>query len=143
MEQGSSPRSKSLELVDKIRAAKRVYIIGNGGSAANAVHVANDLIACGIRAYTIDIATLTAIANDFGYNQVFSRWLRAVAENDDLLIALSGSGRSPNILKAIEAANDIGMAVHREFGAVQGFDLQAAEERQIWLGHELMRELRK
>ena len=59
-----------------------------------------------------------------------------------MLIALSGSGKSPNILLACEAAERIGMDVHREFGAAQGFDMQTAEERQIWLGHELMRALR-
>ena len=132
-----------MELADKIRAAKRVYIIGNGGSYANAVHICNDLIARGVRAYTIDPATLTAIANDIGYEHVFSNWLDAVGEPDDLLIALSGSGRSPNILRACEAAERLGMTVHREFGAAQGFDMQAAEERQIWLGHELMRALRQ
>ena len=126
-------------LADRIRRAKRVYLIGNGGSHADAVHVANDLISVGIKAFTLDPATLTATANDYGYEHVFSRWLATVGEKGDMLIALSGSGKSPNILMACEEAERIGMDVHREFGAEQGFDMQAAEERQIWLGHELRR----
>lgn len=132
-----------MELAERIRKAKHVYLIGNGGSYANSVHICNDLIACGIRAYTLDPATLTATANDYGYYKTFERWIRTVGEKGDLLIALSGSGKSPNILLACEAAEQIGMDVHREFGAVQGMDMQASEERQIWLGHELMRELKR
>lgn len=130
------------ELVELVKQAPRVYLIGNGGSYANAVHICNDLLLCKVRAYTLDPASLTASANDFGYETVFSRWIDAVGEPGDLLIALSGSGRSPNILLACQTAERIGMLVWREFGASQGFDMQASEERQIWLGHELMRGLR-
>jgi len=59
-------------LRERIRKAKRVYIIGNGGSYANAQHIANDLIGCGIKAYTLDAASLTASANDFGFENVFA-----------------------------------------------------------------------
>lgn len=126
-----------------VRAARRVYIIGNGGSYANAVHICNDLLSVGIRAFALDPATLTASANDHGYETVFERWIAVVGERGDLLIALSGSGESANILKACAEAERIGMDVHREFGAAQGMDMQSSEERQIWLGHELMRALRK
>ena len=129
-------------LVAKIRRAKKVLLIGNGGSYANAAHIANDLISVGIKAFTVDPATLTAAANDHGWYQGFVRWIKAVGERGDLLIALSGSGKSPNILMACEEAERIGMEVHKEFGAAQGFDMQASEERQIWLGHELMRVFR-
>lgn len=128
-------------LVEIIRKAKRVYIIGNGGSYANAQHIANDLLAVGIRAYTVDPATLTAFANDFGYETVFARWLQVVGEAGDALLALSGSGRSPNILNACETAERLGMTVWREFGYPKGLDMQEAEERQITLGHILRREL--
>jgi D-sedoheptulose 7-phosphate isomerase len=107
------------------------------------MHIQNDLIACGIRAHTLDPATLTATANDYGFEFVFSKWLLVVAEPGDLLIALSGSGKSKNILNAIEAATIIGMDIERVFGAAQGLDMQAAEERQLVLGHDLMRELKK
>lgn len=126
-----------------VRAAKRVYLVGNGGSFANAQHICNDLLLSGIRAYTMDPATFSAFANDFSYDVVFSKWLLVVGTSDDLLIALSGSGKSPNILNAVEAAKLIGMKVWEEFGARQGLDMQSAEERQIFLGHELMRELRR
>ena len=132
-----------MSLTDRVRRAKHVFIIGNGGSYANAIHIQNDLIACGIKAFTLDPSTLTATANDFGYGVIFSRWLMTVGEPGDLLIALSGSGKSKNILNAIEAAELIGMDVERVFGAAQGLDMQAAEEAQLVLGHQLMRELRR
>ena len=131
-----------MSLLEKIRKARRVYVIGNGGSYANAVHICNDLLMCGIKAYTLDAATLTASANDHGYESVFARWLATVGERDDLLIALSGSGRSPNILNAVALAESIGMDVHRIFGAEMGQDMQTAEEHQIIVGHELMKALR-
>ena len=131
----------SLHLSERIKEARRVYIIGNGGSYANAVHMANDLIACGIKAHTLDMATLTATANDYGYDQIFSRWLQVFGEPGDLLIALSGSGKSPNILKAIDTAKAIGMTVERVFGAPK-LNMQEAEENQVWLGHQVMRELK-
>ena len=110
---------------------------------ANSVHLANDLLACGIKAYTLDPATLTASANDFGYETVFARWLRVVGEPGDLLIALSGSGKSPNILNAVIAAGELGMMVHCIFGNERGEDMQQAEEMQLVIGHEIWRSLRK
>lgn len=131
-----------MELTDRIRASRHVYIIGNGGSYANAMHIANDLIAAGIKAFTVDPATLTAAANDYGWHQGFVRWIKTVGERGDLLIALSGSGTSQNILMACEEAERIGMDVYRLFGAPLGQDMQAAEEYQICTGHNLMRALR-
>lgn len=127
----------SQDLANAIRAAKRVYLIGNGGSYANAQHIANDLVACGVRAYTLDAATLTATANDYGYETVFSRWIATVGEQGDLLIALSGSGKSPNILNAIQAAEVIGMTIWPIFGAARCENMQEAEEAQIRIGHEV------
>ena len=131
-----------MELADRIRKAKRVFLAGNGGSHANAIHIQNDLLSVGIAAFTIDPATLTATANDYGYEQVFSRWLKTVGTKGDLFIALSGSGKSPNILMACKTAEELGMDVHREFGAEQGLQMQDAEESQIRLGHDLMRALK-
>lgn len=131
------------ELAARIRKAGKVLLIGNGGSYANSVHIANDLISCGIPAYTMDIATFSALSNDFGHFTAFSKWISVCGKKGDLLIALSGSGKSKNILNACEAAERIGMDVHREFGAAQGYDMQRAEEQQIWLGHELLRCLRQ
>lgn len=128
-----------MTLVEAIQKAKRVYLCGNGGSAANAMHIANDLIAAGVRAYalTADVATLTAIANDHGYENVFAKQLSVYAEPGDVLIVLSGSGKSPNILKAVEEGKKIGMDVWTIFGVDRGESMQLAEEMQIVLGHEL------
>ena len=131
-----------MELLEKMRAAKRVFIVGNGGSSANAAHMVNDLETCGIRAYVMNEATKSAWENDYGHDGVFARWIELHGEPGDLLIALSGSGKSRNIIQACMVADAKGMAVHREFGADQGFDMEASEERQVWLGHELKRQLR-
>lgn len=132
-----------MALADRVRYARHVYIIGNGGSFANAMHIANDLIACGIKAYTLDASTLTATANDYGYEFIFSKWLMTVGEPGDVLIALSGSGKSKNILNAVEAAKLIGMDVWREFGAEKGLNMEESEEHQLVLGHQLKRELKQ
>lgn len=131
-----------VSIIEAIENAPHVYLIGNGGSYANAIHICNDLLACGRRAYTLDPATLTASANDFGYETVFSRWLAVVGAPGDLLIALSGSGKSPNILQAVAKARELGMFVWCEFGAAKNLDMQAAEEAQLLLGHQLMRYFR-
>ena len=133
---------ENTSLLKKIKKAKRVYLIGNGGSHANAAHICNDLLSCGIKAYTLDAATLTAFANDLGYESVFATWLQKVGEKGDLLIALSGSGTSPNILDAIYAAKAIGMDTHLVTDYLRTRDMQQSEEDQLVLGHELMRALR-
>ena len=126
-----------MNLAEQVRAAKRVYIVGNGGSYANAQHICNDLLSCGVRVYTIDSATLSAFANDYGWDVALSRWISVVGEDGDLLIALSGSGKSRNILNAIDEAMGIGMMVHRIFGSTRGEDMQTAEENQLIIGHQL------
>ena len=130
-------------LISDVKAAGKVLIIGNGGSYANAMHICNDLLACGIPAFTLDPATMAASANDFGWDTVFERWLRVVGQRGDLLIALSGSGKSPNILKAVAAARELGLTVRCIYGAESGLDMQQAEEEQIKIGHEIWRSLRK
>lgn len=132
-----------MKLEDAIRKAKRTYIIGNGGSYSNAAHICNDLLGCGVRAFTLDSATMSAWANDYGYETVFSKWIATVGEAGDLLVALSGSGRSPNIINAIATAKTLGMDVHLIFGSLRGENMQQAEEAQIRLGHEAMLSLRE
>jgi D-sedoheptulose 7-phosphate isomerase len=128
------------KLADAVVKAKRVYIIGNGGSAANANHIANDLVSCGIRAHALtDVATLTAIANDISYGAVFSHQLKVFAEPGDLLLALSGSGTSKNIVQAIDEAKKIGMETMLITRYLRGKDMQASEEEQLELGHEVMK----
>ena len=129
-------------LISAVKAANRVLIIGNGGSYANAMHICNDLLACMVPAFTLDPATMAASANDYGWENVFSRWLSVVGEKGDLLIAMSGSGKSENVLRAIEEAEHKGMIVYRIFGNERHETMQQAEEAQIRIGHELMKELK-
>lgn len=127
----------SSELTDAVKLARRTYIVGNGGSHANAMHICNDLLSRGIRAYTLDPATMAAFANDHGWSRVFARWIDVVGEPGDVLIALSGSGTSPNILYAVELAERRGMIVVKIFGKERGLNMQQAEEQQLKIGHEM------
>lgn len=98
-------------LAKMIREARFVFICGNGGSAATAEHFTNDLFSKGVKAFCLNsnVSIMTMIANDFGYEDVFSRQLANYATAFDLLITISASGISPNILKAQGVANAIGM----------------------------------
>ncbi len=119
-------------VLDSLRSRKaQVFLCGNGGSAANANHWANDLIygagktgRGGVRAHSLSANTsvLMCLANDTGYENIFSGQLEVLALPGDVLVALSGSGNSPNILRAIESANRIGM----DTWAVVGFNGGAA-----------------
>ena len=129
-------------LLEKIKRAPRVYVIGNGGSYANADHIANDLLSVGVRAFVINPAFFSATSNDYGYEWSFARWIEIVGEVDDLVLALSGSGKSENILKAMRYAKAKGMQTHLVTHYLKGRDMQESEEDQIVIGHELMRALR-
>lgn len=137
------------------RSYPHIYICGNGGSWANSVHIANDFLMVGLRSYTLDPASLTRTANDHGYDYVFSDWIETVGEKGDLLVALSGSGKSPNIINALRAAKGKGMTTMGVFGAYNehepicdilslgGDTMQQAEEHQLVWAHEVMLKLRK
>lgn len=97
-------------IVSSLKNNGRLYIIGNGGSASDAAHIAAELV-CKLKDYrpsipaealTTDMATITAIGNDFGYDQVFSRQIEAKVTSNDVLLAISTSGNSVNIIKALE-----------------------------------------
>jgi len=93
-----------------LRAGKKILLAGNGGSAADAQHLAGELVSRlnfdrpGLPAFalTTDTSVLTAIGNDYGYEKLFARQLNAVGTAGDVFIAISTSGRSPNILRALE-----------------------------------------
>jgi D-sedoheptulose 7-phosphate isomerase len=105
-----------------------VYVCGNGGSAADAQHIAGELagrfrrdrpaLAC--VALTTDTSVLTAVGNDFSYEQVFSRQVEALGRPGDVLWALSTSGNSPNVLAAARTAAGAGMKVVAMTGAAGG-----------------------
>lgn len=107
------------KILDAYKAGKKVFLIGNGGSAADAQHLATELVgrfklersALPAMALTTDTSILTAVANDYGYETVFSRQLEALANDGDVLIAITTSGTSPNILKAVETAHSKGVIV--------------------------------
>tara|TARA_B100001248_G_scaffold260540_1_gene249058 strand:+ start:75233 stop:75844 length:612 start_codon:yes stop_codon:yes gene_type:complete len=139
----------------------QVFLCGNGGSAANATHLANDYlygIGAGegpglrVNALTANPAVLTCLANDVHYEQVFSAQLSVLAKPDDVLIALSGSGNSPNIVQALKMGQEMAMKTFAILGYSGGKalslaevpihfpidDMQIAEDLQLMVGHMLM-----
>ncbi len=139
----------------------KVFICGNGGSAANAIHLANDFIfginphdgiGMKVEALTANPAIITCLANDIGYDLIFAHQLKVKANKDDILIVLSGSGNSKNILEVIKVANEMGI---KSFGII-GFsggeakklltvpmhfeinDMQVSEDLQMIVGHMCM-----
>lgn len=105
-----------LLILGTLQAGKKILICGNGGSAADAQHIAAELVgryeahrrAFPAIALTTDTSALTAISNDYGYEGVFARQVEALATAGDLLIAISTSGKSPNVLKAVDQARKSG-----------------------------------
>lgn len=98
------------KIVEVILDAKRVFIMGNGGSASTASHFARDLRAIGIQALSLcdNIAIITSLANDRGYESVFKGQLEKQLEPEDAVIAISASGNSPNLLAAIGFSQSVG-----------------------------------
>src|SRR5882724_1344067 len=103
-------------ICDALAAGNKILLCGNGGSAADAQHIAAELVGryedqrrpFPAIALTTDTSALTALSNDFGYEEVFARQIRALAKPGDVLIAISTSGKSPNIVKAAETARRLG-----------------------------------
>jgi D-sedoheptulose 7-phosphate isomerase len=148
-------------LLECWRDNRQVFIFGNGGSAGNAIHLANDYLygisgvagnALRVHALPANSAVLTCLANDEGYEHVFAHQLAVLAKQGDIALALSGSGNSPNILRGLESCKARGI---RSF-AVLGFsggkakamvdvpihvavdDMQISEDLQLIIGHMLM-----
>ncbi|MGB9116563.1 D-sedoheptulose 7-phosphate isomerase [Bradyrhizobium sp.] len=105
-------------IVGALNAGNKLLIVGNGGSAADAQHIAAEIVgrykqdrpAYAAMALTTDTSALTAIANDYGFEQVFARQVAGLGRHGDVLLALSTSGRSPNILAALRIARERGLA---------------------------------
>ncbi len=99
---------------DTIKNKKEIFVFGNGGSAADAMHFSGELVGrfkknrCPYPVHVLncDVASMTAIANDFSYDDIFARQVEAFAKKGDLLFVLTTSGNSVNVLKALEYAND-------------------------------------
>jgi D-sedoheptulose 7-phosphate isomerase len=142
-------------------AGHQVFFCGNGGSAGNAVHLANDYIygvakrtGGGIRAVALSAnpAVMTCLANDLGYEHIYSEQLAVLADEGDVLVTLSGSGNSPNILRVLEQAKSMKVKSYAILGYTGGNakaladvaihfpvnDMQIAEDLQLVVGHMLM-----
>jgi D-sedoheptulose 7-phosphate isomerase len=106
-------------LIDTLKKGGKILLCGNGGSAADCQHIAAEFVvryelkrkALAAIALTTDTSILTAHANDFDFETVFSRQVEALANDKDCLIAISTSGKSKNILKAVQVAKNMGMSV--------------------------------
>lgn len=116
----AGPIAAAAELmVQCLKADGKILACGNGGSAADSQHFAAELLnrfemerpGLAAMALTTDASTLTSIANDYDFTQVFSKQVRAVGHRNDLLLAISTSGNSKNVLAAVEAAHENGMGV--------------------------------
>ncbi|HDM90211.1 MAG TPA: SIS domain-containing protein [candidate division WOR-3 bacterium] len=104
---------------ETLKGGHKILLCGNGGSAADSQHIAAEFVVRFTRprralpaiALTVDTSVLTAASNDFGYDEVFSRQVEALGEEGDLLIAISTSGRSPNVNRAVRKAKERGLRV--------------------------------
>jgi D-sedoheptulose 7-phosphate isomerase len=113
----AAARTIAAAMTAALRSGHKILLIGNGGSAADAQHIAAEIIgrykqdrsAYTAIALTTDTSALTAIANDYGFEQVFARQVEGLGKPGDVLLALSTSGRSPNILMALRAARQRGL----------------------------------
>ena len=115
MESLAAPIAQAVELMTtSLLAGGKIMACGNGGSAADAQHFAAELLnrfekerpPLAAVALTTDSSTLTSIANDYAFEQVFAKQVRALAQPDDILLAISTSGNSPNVAEAIRAAHE-------------------------------------
>lgn len=120
-------------IINTIKSNKRIFICGNGGSAADAQHLAAELVSrykkerppISAIALTTDTSIITAISNDYDYSNIFQKQILAHGQCGDLLIAISTSGQSVNVLKAIEQSKKIGMTIIGLFGSLRkDYDLQ-------------------
>jgi D-sedoheptulose 7-phosphate isomerase len=149
------------ELLETIDNGKKIAFIGNGGSAANAIHLANDFIygaglkngkGLKVESLSANSAVITCLANDTGYENIYSEQIKVKGNKGDILVALSGSGNSLNIIKAIEMAESLEMNTYAILGFSGGDckklvknsihfpinDMQIAEDMQLIVGHMCM-----
>jgi len=135
------PEGQVQELVDAVAEAyesgRQVFVLGNGGSAATASHLACDLQKgiggigpkrFKVMALTDNVAIMTAWANDTDYSEIFARQIETWANPGDLVIAISASGNSPNVIKAVETANSKGALTYGLAGFNGGRLAQTAKK---------------
>src|SRR5262245_1168684 len=119
LDENAGALERAIDLVAQaFSAGRKVLLFGNGGSAADAQHLAAEFVGRYMRerralpaiALTTDTSALTAIANDYGYDDVFARQVRALGAAGDVALAISTSGQSPSVLRAVEACRELGVA---------------------------------
>ena len=116
---GAPIAAAGVMLAESLRSGGKALACGNGGSAADAQHFAAELInrfeaerpPLAALALTTDTSTLTSIANDYAYQQVFAKQLRALGRRGDVLLAISTSGNSANVMEALPVAHELGVRV--------------------------------
>ena len=114
-------------ICEALASGKKILLCGNGGSAADAQHIAAELVGCYEKqrrswpaiALTTDTSALTAVSNDLGYEQVFARQVLGLAQAGDVLVAISTSGKSKNVLRAAEQAKEVGCKIIGLTGATR------------------------
>jgi len=115
-------------IVDSYRSGGKLLLCGNGGSAADAQHIAAELVArfqmerraLDAEAITVNSSSLTAIGNDYSFDQIFSRQVEAKGKKGDILIGITTSGNSKNVIKAMEQGNELGMVTIGLTGGKEG-----------------------
>jgi D-sedoheptulose 7-phosphate isomerase len=135
-EQGRLVVAAAELLAEVFKAGGRVLIFGNGGSAADAQHLAAEFVnrfqverpPLAALALTTDTSILTAVANDYDFREVFAKQVRALGRPGDLAWGLSTSGRSPNVVAALEAARELGLKTLALSGGGDGGPVAAAAE---------------
>ena len=152
------------DLINLWEKRGKLFICGNGGSGGNAIHLANDFIfgagyphryGLDVEALSANPAVITCLANDIGYENVFSYQLNSKAKKGDILIVLSGSGNSKNITEALSTAKSLGVKTYSFLGFTGGLakqmsdkpiyipcnDMQICEDVQLVIGHHLVQAL--
>jgi len=153
-----------MQLAQSLQAAwkdrRKVFLCGNGGSAANAMHISNDLLygvskhgnGMNVIALPSNTSILTCLGNDLGYDEIFSRQLKVQGESGDILIVLSGSGNSTNVINALKQAREMRIESFAVLGYSGGQcldladsaihfpidDMQISEDLQLVVGHMVM-----
>jgi D-sedoheptulose 7-phosphate isomerase len=154
------------DLADCTISRRQVFLAGNGGSAGNAIHLANDFLygvakrpghALRVNALSANPSVITCLANDEGYDRIYEIQLAELAQAGDILIVLSGSGNSPNIVRALKQAKAMGVKTYAILGLDGGQaksladvaihaavnDMQISEDLQVIIGHMIMQWLSK
>ncbi len=147
------PEDKIRDVIETLKRAhadgRQVFLLGNGGSAANATHIAEDLQkglkeCSGKRFKVISLADsvplITAWANDSDYENIFAEQLDSLLEPNDVVIAISGSGNSPNVLRAVEKANEMG-AITIGWSGFDGGKLAGLAQKSIVVASDNMQRI--